>query len=61
LPPLRLPEGPIPGRDEAFALCFLWPLLILLMILTRKLWVILLLTMVGAAVTAHILKIKTRR
>jgi uncharacterized membrane protein YbaN (DUF454 family) len=51
----------VPTRTKAFALCFLWPLLILSMVLTRKLWVILLLTLVGAAVTAHILLIKTRR
>ena len=51
----------VPARTKAFALCFLWPLLILSMVLTGKLWVIALLTLVGAAITAHILLIKTRR
>lgn len=51
----------VPARTKVFALFFLWPLLILSMFLTRKAWVIVLLTLVGAAVTAHILKIKTRR
>ena len=51
----------VPMRTKALALCSLWPLLILSMVLTRKLWAILLLTLVGAAVTAHILLIKTRR
>ena len=51
----------VPAKTKTFALCFLWPLLILSMVLSRKLWVVLLLLLVGAAVTAHILKIKTRR
>jgi uncharacterized membrane protein YbaN (DUF454 family) len=51
----------VPARMKALALCFLWPLLVLSMVLTGKLWVIALLTLVGAAVSAHILLIKTRR
>lgn len=51
----------VPARTKAFALCLLWPLLILSMFLTRKAWVIVLLALVGAAVTAHLLLIKTQR
>ena len=51
----------VPKRTKALALIFLWPLLILSMALTRKAWVIVILTLVGAAVTAHLLMIKTRR
>ncbi|MFT3982768.1 MAG: YbaN family protein [Lachnospiraceae bacterium] len=39
------------------SLCFLWGMLILSMILTGKLWLILLLTFIGTCVTIHIILI----
>ncbi len=52
--------GGVPKRTKIKALICLWPLLLLSMILSGRLWVTLLLILVGAAVSTHILRIKTR-
>ena len=51
----------VPMRTKVSALVFLWALMVLSMVLSRKLWVSVLLTAIASAVTAHILMIKTRR
>ncbi len=48
-------------RTVAISLGYLWGMLLLSMLLTRILWLILLLCAVGAAVTAHILCMAKRR
>jgi uncharacterized membrane protein YbaN (DUF454 family) len=51
----------VPIRTKAAALIFLWALLVLSMVMSRTLWVTALLLVVGAAVTAHILLIRTKK
>lgn len=47
----------LPRRTVVKSLSFLWGMLILSMILTGKLWLLLLLTFIGVCVTVHILLI----
>ena len=51
----------VPARSKAAALAFLWPLLILSMVMSKTPWVTALLIVIGTAVTAHILFIRTKK
>lgn len=48
-------------KTVAISLTYLWGMLILSMILTRRLWSVCLLSAVGAAVTAHLLVMAKRK
>ncbi|MGI6152899.1 MAG: YbaN family protein [Christensenellaceae bacterium] len=51
----------VPKKTKIVSIAFLWTGLIISMLITQKTWLAILLLVVGACVTAHILLIKTKR